>query len=1257
MKRSAARAALMVLVIALAPSVQAGGASGTWARSWPQGEIPSSVLAQFDEKDSGRYFVVLAEQADLGLVSQIPDRDTRRRAIVRELKRVAEDSQSGILALLEQARAAGAVEAFHSFWLVNAISVRSSEAVLQAIAARPEVERIRPDRVRRITQSPPSGESSPEWNIDRVGAPLAWEQGIDGSGAVVGSIDTGVDFEHPSLADGYRGADGNHDYDWWDAISHEPVPYDDGAHGTHTMGTAVGGDGLGPDPDDIGIAPGATWIAAKAFDDFGGGLDSWIMEAAEFLTAPTTVDGTDPRPELAPDVVNNSWGGFQCDAFFRDVLETWRLMEIFPAFAAGNSGPGEGSVNSPGDAPEAFAVGATDFNDEIAFFSSEGPSCYGETKPEVAAPGENVLSSVPGGGFDSYSGTSMATPHVAGAVALMQDAAAGSLTVDVAEDVLAQTALDLGDGGPDNTFGAGLLQVFDAVEIVLRGGTLQGVVTDSAGAPIAGADVTAYSEDGARRTLTQSDGSYRFRLLPGAYDVQAEAFGYLEAYGAAAVQEGQTFTLDLSLPSAQWVTISGVIDEVPGGAPVAGAEVTVLGTPLAPAVTDASGAYSIEVPEGTFDYEASAGGCLGRDVAQVTAVTDRTVDFSLDRVLDAFGYVCDQVPFVHEPGTTRLNLAGDDNSVKVTLPFPFDFYGDEYTAAWVDTNGYVTFQDGYSEYVNVPIPDPAEPNAAIYALWDDLVVGGSQRGVYTATYGSAPNRRFVIEYRDFELLYTGDLVDFAIVLGEDGAIELRYEELQGEGDGRDATVGLEDPAGSAGFQYGYEEALSDRSAVRFGLGEAGFLAGQVYNSSDGLPIDGSLVSLGDRAIAPGPDGSYQIAAWPGTYHPEASAPGYGSQSTTVALLAGQVTPYDFALHAPRMEVTSDELAFDGPGEVESREISIANTGMQTLAFERAIRPAGALIVDDPADDGFGSIDITTVEGSSSAGEAQLTINFTDSTPTDEVVGFIDLDTDQNPETGFPPFGGGQDTGADYWLDLFDLPYSGTITVWSADYEYMGEVPAEVGESSISTTVPLEYLGDDDGSIDLSMVLGDYEAPSDFAPDEGHGTILPAEELGWLAVEPESGEVEPGENQSLDVTVDTQGLPPGDYGAHIVIDSNDPRRSTVVLPLTLVVRDVEAPVSAFETEDGALLIRARGDRVEGATSDNFTGVEKVRLTFTPAVTGSPIVIEPQLTCTEGRLSCVWSVVPPPTGLYTVTARGTDLAGNVESPGPAIDVIVV
>lgn len=147
----------------------------------------------------------------------------------------------------------------------------------------------------------------------KIGAPAVWNMGIDGAGTVIASIDTGVQWNHPALKTKYRGYNPanpdvpNNEYNWFDAVSGQAAPYDDLGHGTHTIGTMVGSEPNGA--NQIGVAPGATFISVKAFSE-DGGSDIDLLEAGEWVIAPKDASGN-PHPEKAPDVVNNSWGAEQ----------------------------------------------------------------------------------------------------------------------------------------------------------------------------------------------------------------------------------------------------------------------------------------------------------------------------------------------------------------------------------------------------------------------------------------------------------------------------------------------------------------------------------------------------------------------------------------------------------------------------------------------------------------------------------------------------------------------------------------------------------------------------------------------------------------------------------------------------------------------------------------------------------------------------------------------------------------------------------
>jgi subtilisin family serine protease len=354
------------------------------------------------------------------------------------------------------------------FWIVNAVAARVTPDEARVLAADPEVETVDLDVPVQITQedanSPFPDAGTGNWGLEVVNAPAVWRDlAINGAGVRVGSIDTGVDASNPDLAGKVVA--------WRDFVSGRPEPYDDNGHGTHTIGTMVGGDRGGAA---VGVAPGATVVVAKAIGANGVGPGSALLAAAQWMTDP---DGN-PATADQPVVVNNSWSAENPnDPWFRTLIRRWLELGIVPVFAAGNSGPGAGTIGSPAGYPEALAVGAVNPNNSLANFSSQGPVTWENldglgpaagtvlTKPDVVAPGVAITSTV-GSGYLAFSGTSMAAPHVAGIVALMTQANP-SLRGQAAADVVRQTAADLGAAGADSRFGMGRVDALAAVRAAM----------------------------------------------------------------------------------------------------------------------------------------------------------------------------------------------------------------------------------------------------------------------------------------------------------------------------------------------------------------------------------------------------------------------------------------------------------------------------------------------------------------------------------------------------------------------------------------------------------------------------------------------------------------------------------------------------------------------------------------------------------------------------------------------------------------------
>jgi subtilisin family serine protease len=322
-----------------------------------------------------------------------------------------------------------------------------------------------------------------EWGVLNINADDVWNTYNDrGEGITVANIDTGVRWNHAALFNQYRGFHMNpfrplfpsNDYNWIDpsrvCSANGRTVCDNNGHGTHTMGTMVGDDG---GSNQIGVAPRAHWIAAKGCES-NFCSDSALLQSGQFMVAPTDLNGQNPRPDLRPHVVNNSWGTpVGSDTFYQATVQAWVAAGIFPAFSNGNNGPGCGTVGAPGSYPESYGTGAHDIANNIASFSSRGPSPLGGIiKPNISAPGVNVRSSWNDLNYRTISGTSMAAPHVAGTIALIwstNGAPAFSRNIAATRAVLDQTAIDVsnltcgGSAGNNNVWGEGRLDAFAAV--------------------------------------------------------------------------------------------------------------------------------------------------------------------------------------------------------------------------------------------------------------------------------------------------------------------------------------------------------------------------------------------------------------------------------------------------------------------------------------------------------------------------------------------------------------------------------------------------------------------------------------------------------------------------------------------------------------------------------------------------------------------------------------------------------------------------
>lgn len=478
--------------------------------------IGNHLMAQYASVDQQVYtnlntnshqdvLIILENNTDLSQASLFNQKVDKGTYVYETLLQEAQVSQKEILEYLNNKQIDS-----KSFFLANAILTKITAPMLQELIVMPHVKRIQIDEW--TTNELPKDQSvneannrtidAIEWGLSMIRADEVWDLGYTGNNVVIGGQDTGVEWFHPAIKSQYRGWDGSsedHNYNWHDAIHEiDPgnsgtnpcgldniAPCDDHNHGTHTVGTMVGVD----NDLQIGVAPEASWIGCRNMER-GAGRPSTYLECFEWFLAPTDSNNENPDVSKAPHVINNSWGCPEsegCNPTNFLILETainnLKAAGVVVVASAGNSGSECSTISNPPAIYEnSFAVGATNENDNITGFSSRGPVTVDNSnrlKPNVSAPGRNVNSCIRDGGYATFSGTSMAGPHVAGAVALIISARpelAGQ--VDLIEDILEQTAINKttdqecgnvsGLSIPNNTYGFGRIDVMEAVDMALN---------------------------------------------------------------------------------------------------------------------------------------------------------------------------------------------------------------------------------------------------------------------------------------------------------------------------------------------------------------------------------------------------------------------------------------------------------------------------------------------------------------------------------------------------------------------------------------------------------------------------------------------------------------------------------------------------------------------------------------------------------------------------------------------------------------------
>ena len=958
----------VLLLLGLLPvlSFAQGGAGQTAAAA----RIEADLLEQLAAGGTSDMIVVMAEQADLSPAYSMGWKE-RGEFVYNTLKATAERSQAHAKALLE----ANGLK-YQTFIAGNELYVWAGNLqVASALAALPEVAFIYATRTYYIDPVVSSEPAEPapqalDWGIVDTGADDFWTQfGMQGDGIVVANIDTGVQWNHPALDQAYRCPGNPTDPACWYDPSNVcgGTVCDNNGHGTHTMGTMVGDD----DPSltyQVGMAPNAQWIACKGCET--NSCSNFALNAcADWIVAPNG------NPANRPHIVNNSWGGGGCNTWYQAKVQAWRAAGIFPAFSAGNN-YNCNSLGSPGDYQESFASAAHNSGRNIADFSSRGPSCFGHdpyTKPNISAPGVDVCSSVPTNSWDcTYSGTSMASPHSAGAVALLwscnpsligQIDQTFQILQDNADTPPAGNCGAPPDGEGNYTYGYGYLNVYNAgLSWCGSIGYLDGHVTDaSTGNPIAGATVSAVRSGFPPVTATTDpNGYYTKTLMVGTYTVTASAYGYLpETVAGVAIVTDTVTTQDFALTPAEMYVVSGTVTDANTGWPLY-ARLQIAGYPYGPVWTDpVSGFYQVTLAAGityTFHVSAWVDGYLPEDRPVGPLTGDRTEDFALLVDVEAcvapgytpqFAYLED-----FEANNGGYTHGGTNDEWEWGTPLIWPNRCASGSKCWgTDLDG--NYENNSDYWLLSPVINLSGASAPLVAkwwqawsvesaTWDHLYAEVSINGGPWTTMWSHTGGTTKVDWT--EMAY-----DVSAAAG--GTVQFRWRLTS------DASVT-------------YEGYYIDRVSISSGCvpTPGGLVVGNVYDANTLEDLTGALVAndSGYQMVAAATpddpnvgDAFYTLFSPPGDHLFTATmGGGYQPDVETVTVVQSDTVRQDFYLPAGFLDTTPDSMAVTLEwGMSETLPLALTNSGGADAAFEileknRGFQPMvlGVPVANEPRTD-------------------------------------------------------------------------------------------------------------------------------------------------------------------------------------------------------------------------------------------------------------------------------------------------------------------
>ena len=995
----------------------------------------------------------------------------------------------------------------------------------------PAVEFIEPNWVLHADVVPSDPLFDQQWGLLNSGqtgglpgadihAPAAWDLETGSSDVVVAIIDTGTDITHPDLAaniwtnpneipgngiddDGNGLVDDVHGYDF---VNSDPDPTDDSGHGTHVSGTvaAVGNNGIGV----AGVSWHARILPLKFLDATGAGSTANAVECVEYAI------------QNGARILNMSWGGEEFSEALELAIEDANAAGIICVAAAGNDGLSlDQFPHYPASftAPNIVAVAASTDQDELAGFSN-----FGRATVALAAPGANIWSTFPNGTYASFNGTSMAAPHVSGALALLMSRFPG-MSIAQMKAVLLNSA-----------------DAIPALEGLVASGGRLNLVRMLAGAdtippdPILDLAVaatesnritlrwTATGDDHREGTASRYDA--RYATAP----IDENSFAAATPASAAPLPKpsgaAEEFVLSgLSFDATYYVAIKA-IDEFGNSSPISN---------LATGRT--AGPPEIDVSPPSLTQSLQTGQSADQTILIRNTASDGTLDFTVESappppapspqpaVVLAKGApdprVGDPVAdgrggpdrFGHtwidsdQPGGPvfswmdirtigeAIPLTGDENvSFFVPIGFIFPYFDNVYDFVRVCTNGYLSFTFGGSDFVNQPLPAPFGPDNMVAPFWDDLFfVPGS------AAYAYSDGARLIVQWTNVEHYGGGGPYTFQAILQRDGTIIYQYQSMGNPLSG--ATIGIQNVSRDDGltvvFNHSY---VHDGLAVRISAAPRWLTVS---------PLFGKL----------GPGQSMPVAV-----HFAAANLGDGDYDASVRIQSNDPDESSVSIPAhlsvrgaPDITVGTRSLSFLDifVGSVESQPFQIRNDGSTPLHVARmTAAPAGVFEVDGSP--------FTLNPGE----EREVAVQFLPVAP-GTVSGLLTIESD-DPDEGIAT------------LALFGTAIEPPRAVIEPARLQAAALPGDRREKALR----VRNAG--------GGVLHWSAAPETLRPP-------------WISIVPSSGSLAAGRDTSLAITFDARSLAEGEYDAIVPFSTNDPAAPTVPVEFAFHVGSVN--VTLFELD--------------------------------------------------------------------------------------------